>query len=58
VLTVPDIRSVETDFTYPYTGAEDYAPMLAASAASCARSFAGSARGRGPSASSARRPEP
>ncbi len=30
VLTVPEIRSVETDFTYPYTGAEDYAPMLAA----------------------------
>jgi hypothetical protein len=30
VLTVPDIHSVETDFTYLYTGAEDYAPMLAA----------------------------
>ena len=30
VLTVPEIHSVETDFTYPYTGAEDYAPMLAA----------------------------
>ena len=30
VLTVPEIRSIETAFTYPYTGAEDYAPMLAA----------------------------
>lgn len=30
VLTVPDIYTVETAFTYPYTGAEDYAPMLAA----------------------------
>jgi len=34
---VPDIHSVETDFTYPYTGAEDYAPMLAAVASDCAR---------------------
>ncbi|MCL2726717.1 MAG: DEAD/DEAH box helicase [Polyangiaceae bacterium] len=30
VLTVPEICSVETDFTYEYTGGEDYAPMLAA----------------------------
>ncbi|MFN7702526.1 MAG: DEAD/DEAH box helicase [Deltaproteobacteria bacterium] len=37
VLTVPEIRSVETDFTYPYTGAEDYAPMLAAVASDGAR---------------------
>jgi superfamily II DNA or RNA helicase len=37
VLTVPDIHSVETDFTYLYTGAEDYAPMLAAVASDPAR---------------------
>lgn len=37
VLTVPEIRAVETDFTYPYTGAEDYAPMLAAVVADGAR---------------------
>jgi superfamily II DNA or RNA helicase len=37
VLTVPEIRSVETAFTYPYTGAEDYAPMLAAVARDEAR---------------------
>jgi superfamily II DNA or RNA helicase len=37
VLTVPDIHSVETDFTYLYTGAEDYAPMLAAVARDPAR---------------------
>jgi superfamily II DNA or RNA helicase len=37
VLTVPEIRSVETDFTFPYTGAEDYAPMLAAVARDEAR---------------------
>ena len=37
VLTVPDIRAVETAFTYPYAGAEDYAPMLAAVAADEAR---------------------
>lgn len=33
VLTVPEIRSIETEFTYPYSAAEDYAPMLAAVAA-------------------------
>lgn len=37
VLTVPEIRSIETAFTYPYTGAEDYAPMLAAVARDEAR---------------------
>lgn len=37
VLTLPEIRSVETEFTYPYGGAEDYAPMLAALAADAAR---------------------
>jgi len=30
VLTVPEIRNVETEFSYPYTCAEDYAPLLAA----------------------------
>lgn len=30
VLTVPEIRSVETEFSYPYTCAEDYSPLLAA----------------------------
>ncbi len=33
VLTVPEIRNVETEFSYPYTCAEDYAPLLAAVAA-------------------------
>jgi len=37
VLTVPEICSVETDFTFPYTGGEDYAPMLAAVASDEAR---------------------
>ncbi len=37
VLTVPEIRSVETDFQYVYTGADDYAPMLAAVASDRAR---------------------
>ncbi|MGI5865848.1 MAG: DEAD/DEAH box helicase [Myxococcales bacterium] len=37
VLTVPEIRTVETDFSFPYTGAEDYAPMLAAVARDEAR---------------------
>ena len=37
VLTVPDIHSIETDFQYLYTGAEDYAPMLAAVASDPAR---------------------
>lgn len=37
VLTVPDIRTVETSFTYAYTAAEDYAPMLAAVVADEAR---------------------
>ena len=37
VLTVPDIHSIETDFQYVYTGAEDYAPMLAAVACDPAR---------------------
>ncbi|MBC7174417.1 MAG: DEAD/DEAH box helicase, partial [Polyangiaceae bacterium] len=37
VLTVPEIHSIETDFTYLYTGAEDYAPMLAAVAGDEAR---------------------
>jgi superfamily II DNA or RNA helicase len=51
VLTLPEIRSVETEFTYPYGGAEDYAPMLAALAADDARNtviveaIAGEARG-------------
>jgi superfamily II DNA or RNA helicase len=51
VLTVPEIRSIETDFTYPYTGAEDYAPMLAAVASDEGRNrlivdaVAGEARG-------------
>jgi superfamily II DNA or RNA helicase len=30
VLTVPEIRSIETGFAFPYTGPEDYTPMLAA----------------------------
>lgn len=33
VLTVPEIRSIETEFSYPYTCAEDYSPLLAAVAA-------------------------
>ena len=37
VLTVPEIQSIETDFTYLYTGAEDYAPMLSAVASDAAR---------------------
>ncbi len=37
VLTLPEIRSVQTEFTYPYGGADDYAPMLAALAADDAR---------------------
>lgn len=37
VLTVPEIRSIETDFQYVYTGADDYAPMLAAVASDRAR---------------------
>lgn len=37
VLTVPQICSIETDFSYPYMAAEDYAPMLAAVAADPAR---------------------
>jgi superfamily II DNA or RNA helicase len=37
VLTVPEIQSIETDFTYLYTGAEDYAPMLTAVASDEAR---------------------
>jgi len=37
VLTVPEIRAVETDFSFPYTGSEDYAPMLAAVASDPAR---------------------
>ncbi|MCK6591361.1 MAG: DEAD/DEAH box helicase [Polyangiaceae bacterium] len=37
VLTVPEIRSVETDFQYLYTGPDDYAPMLAAVASDRAR---------------------
>ncbi|NNB92510.1 DEAD/DEAH box helicase [Corallococcus exiguus] len=37
VLTVPEIHNIETDFTYLYTAAEDYAPMLAAVACDGAR---------------------
>ncbi|WP_342379475.1 DEAD/DEAH box helicase [Myxococcus stipitatus] len=37
VLTVPEIHNIETDFTYLYTAAEDYAPMLAAVASDGAR---------------------
>lgn len=50
VLTLPEIRSIETDFTYPYGGADDYAPMLAALAtdedrnALIAKTIAGEAR--------------
>ena len=50
VLTLPEIRNVETHFDYPYCGAESYAPMLAALAADPARnalivdSIAGEAR--------------
>ncbi len=50
VLTLPEIRNVETQFDYPYCGAESYAPMLAALAADPARnalivdSIAGEAR--------------
>jgi superfamily II DNA or RNA helicase len=33
VLAVPEIRSIETDFVFPYESAQDYAPMLAAVAA-------------------------
>jgi superfamily II DNA or RNA helicase len=37
VLTVPEIHSIETGFSYLYTGPEDYAPMLAAVASDEAR---------------------
>ena len=37
VLTLPEIRSVETGFSYPYNGMEDYAPMLDALVADEAR---------------------
>ncbi|MBI3184646.1 MAG: DEAD/DEAH box helicase [Myxococcales bacterium] len=37
VLTLPEIRSIQTEFTYAYGGADDYAPMLAALAADDAR---------------------
>jgi superfamily II DNA or RNA helicase len=37
VLAVPEIRNVETEFSYPYTCAEDYAPLLAAVAADARR---------------------
>jgi superfamily II DNA or RNA helicase len=37
VLTVPEVRAIETAFNYPYTCAEDYAPMLAAVARDAAR---------------------
>ncbi len=30
VLTIPEVRPVETEFFYPYVSAEDYMPMLAA----------------------------
>ncbi len=30
VLTIPEVRAVETEFFYPYVSAEDYMPMLAA----------------------------
>ena len=33
VLALPEIRLVETAFTFPYLGADDYAPMMAALAA-------------------------
>lgn len=50
VLMLPEIRNVETEFTFFYGGARDYAPMLAALAADPARnalivdSVAGEAR--------------
>ncbi len=37
VLALPEIRTIETAFTYPYGGAEDYAPMLAALAGDAGR---------------------
>jgi superfamily II DNA or RNA helicase len=37
VLALPEIRVVETAFTFPYLGVEDYAPMMAALVADEAR---------------------
>lgn len=37
VLAVPEIRTTETAFSYPYLGPEDYAPMLSALVADEAR---------------------
>ena len=37
VLVLPEIRLIETGFTYPYCAPEDYAPMMAALAADSAR---------------------
>ncbi|MCP3170157.1 DEAD/DEAH box helicase [Myxococcus qinghaiensis] len=37
VLVAPEVRAVETAFDYPYSGADDYAPMLEALAGDDAR---------------------